>query len=316
MAEQIKIGVSWCLLGEKVRYDGRHKLDHFIRDSLGRYLNLVPICPEMECGLPVPREAMNLYGDPVAPRLITAGTGRDFTSQMQTWCTGRLADLEKEDLHGYILKSKSPSCGIDHIKVSEANGRASRHGAGLWAQRLQDRFPFLPVVDEVRLHDPGHREMFIEGIFVHKRWHEALAPRLTLNRLLNFHTRHKLLIMAHSPDKYRRLGRLLAEGRGRDLEELAQEYLSLLHRTLALAATPKKNVNVLHHLLGYFKKQLSPEEKQEFLEIAQAYAQGRIPLIVPVTLINHYVRRYDQPYLKEQYFLNPDPLELKLRHHF
>ena len=315
MADRIKLGVSSCLLGQEVRYDGGHKLDRFIRDTLGRYVEYVPVCPEVECGLPIPREAMHLYGDPAAPRLVAVKTRRDFTEQMQSWGRGRLADLEKQDLCGYIFKSKSPSSGLERIKVYDEKGRASHQGVGLWARMFQDRFPLLPVEDEGRLHDPLLREMFIERIFVFKRWRETLEHRPALGGLMDFHTRHKLLVMAHSPENYRRLGRLVAEGRNRPLKGLFSEYLELLHRALALKTTPPKNVNVLHHLLGYFKKQLSSEEKQEFLEITQAYAQGQVPLIVPVTLINHYVRKYDQPYLKGQYYLNPHPLELKLRNH-
>ena len=315
MADRIKLGVSSCLLGQEVRYDGGHKLDRFIRDTLGRYVEYVPVCPEVECGLPIPREAMHLYGDPAAPRLVAVKTRRDFTEQMQRWGRGRLADLEKQDLCGYIFKSKSPSSGLERIKVYDEKGRASHQGVGLWARMFQDRFPLLPVEDEGRLHDPLLREMFIERIFVFKRWRETLEHRPALGGLMDFHTRHKLLVMAHSPENYRRLGRLVAEGRNRPLKGLFSEYLELLHRALALKTTPPKNVNVLHHLLGYFKKQLSSEEKQEFLEITQAYAQGQVPLIVPVTLINHYVRKYDQPYLKGQYYLNPHPLELKLRNH-
>jgi uncharacterized protein YbgA (DUF1722 family)/uncharacterized protein YbbK (DUF523 family) len=315
MADLIKLGVSSCLLGENVRYDGGHKLDHFIRDTLGQYVAYVPVCPETECGLPIPREAMHLSGDPSAPRLVTVKTGRDFTEQMRKWGRNRLAELEKEDLCGYIFKSKSPSSGLERIKVYQEDGRVSHQGVGLWARLFLDRFPLLPVEDEGRLHDPLLREMFIERIFVFKRWRETLDQRPTLGKLLDFHTRHKLLVMAHSPENYRLLGRLAATGRGRPIKELLGEYLELLQRTLALKTTPKKNVNVLHHLLGYFKRQLPTEEKQEFLEIAQAYAQGLVPLIVPVTLINHYVRKYDQAYLKDQYFLNPHPLELKLRNH-
>jgi uncharacterized protein YbgA (DUF1722 family)/uncharacterized protein YbbK (DUF523 family) len=315
MADRIKLGVSSCLLGQEVRYDGGHKLDRFIRDTLGRYVEYVPVCPEVECGLPIPREAMHLYGDPAAPRLVAVKTRRDFTEQMQRWGRGRLADLEKRDLCGYIFKSKSPSSGLERIKVYDEKGRVSHQGVGLWARMFQDRFPLLPVEDEGRLHDPLLREMFIERIFVFKRWRETLEHRPALGGLMDFHTRHKLLVMAHSPENYRRLGRLVAEGRNRPLKGLFSEYLELLHRALALKTTPPKNVNVLHHLLGYFKKQLSSEEKQEFLEITQAYAQGQVPLIVPVTLINHYVRKYDQPYLKGQYYLNPHPLELKLRNH-
>lgn len=315
MADKIKLGISTCLMGEKVRYDGGHKLDRFLRDTLGQFVEYVPVCPEVECGLPVPREAMRLVGDPADPRLVAQKTHREFTSQMRGWGRNRLDELEREGLCGYIFKSKSPSSGMERVRVYNDRGMPATNGVGIWARMFMERFPLLPVEDEGRLHDPKLREMFIERIFVLKRWREMTAGGRTLGRLVDFHTRHKLLFMAHSPEMYRELGRIVAEGKKRPPDRLFDDYLQATTRALALKTTVKKNVNVLQHLLGYFKKQLAPDEKQEFLDILHAYAQGRLPLIVPVTLINHYVRKYDQAYLKEQYYLHPHPDELSLRNH-
>ncbi|MBN2290420.1 MAG: DUF523 and DUF1722 domain-containing protein [Candidatus Glassbacteria bacterium] len=315
MPEKIKLGISTCLLGEKVRYDGGHKLDRFLTDTLGRYVEYVPVCPEVECGLPVPRESLRLEGSPENPRLVAPRSGTDHTGRMRSWALERLKELEGEDLCGFIFKSKSPSSGMERIKVYSGKGIPARNGVGIWARMFMERFPLLPVEDEGRLHDPGLRENFIERVFVFRRWRETVAGGMTPGRLVEFHTRHKLLIMSHGVELYRELGRLVAGSGKDDTLTLYAAYLELLARALGLKTTVKKNVNVLYHLMGYFRKDLSGDEKQELLEIIGSYARGHLPLIVPVTLINHYVRKYGQPYLGSQYYLNPHPLELKLRTH-
>ncbi len=315
MAEKIKLGISTCLLGEKVRYDVNHKLDSFLKDTLGQWVQYVQVCPEVECGLPTPREAMRLVGNPDNPRLVTNNAGIDYTEKMKAWGAERLKELEKEGLCGYIFKSKSPSCGIKRIKVYSDKDKPVKKGVGIWARMFMDYFPLLPVEDEGRLHDPVLRENFIERVFVFKRWRESVAGGKILGNLVKFHTRHKLLIMAHSVGIYRRLGKLVAEGKKHTPGQLYLEYLNLLAGALKLKTTLKKNVNVLYHLMGLFKKTLTADERREILELIDSYAKGYIPLIVPVTMFNHFVRKYGQSYLEEQYYLNPHPLELKLRTH-
>ena len=315
MEHSIILGISTCLLGENVRYDGGHKLDRFIRDTLGAYVTFVPVCPEVECGMSVPREALRLVGDPEQPRLVTQKTSRDYTDQMQSWGQTRLAQLQGEELCGYIFKSRSPSSGMERIKVYQESGMPVNKGVGIWARMFMDHFPNLPVEDDGRLHDPMLRENFITRIFVFQRWRELMRENRTLGGLVDFHTRHKLLIMAHHVPIYRELGKLVAAGKSMPLEELFATYLNKLHYALRLQSTTKKNVNVLHHLMGYFKRDLSKDEKQELVEIIDEYARGLFPLIVPITLVNHYVRKYEQPYLLNQYYLHPHPLELKLRNH-
>jgi uncharacterized protein YbgA (DUF1722 family)/uncharacterized protein YbbK (DUF523 family) len=314
---KIRLGISACLLGQKVRYDGGHQLDHFITDTLGRYVEFVPVCPEVESGLEVPREAMRLVGDPAAPRLLTIRTRIDHTERLLTWAQKRVRELEAEDLCGFIFKSKSPSSGMERVKVynDPPTGSPETKGVGLFARLFMEHFPLLPVEDEGRLHDPVLRENFIERIFVFKRWRELLAARSGLGGLVTFHTRHKLLILAHSPESYRELGKLVARGKELPASELYERYQSRLMEALRLKATPSKNANVLHHLMGYFKKDLSAGEKQELLEIIDNYRRGYLPLVVPVTLINHYVRKYQQPYLADQFYLHPHPVELQLRNH-
>ena len=315
MEERIRLGVSKCLMGESVRYDGGHKLDRFIRDTLGRYVDFVPVCPEVECGLPVPREAMRLVGDPESPRLMTIHTGRDITGQMTVWAGRRVRELEKEGLCGFIFKSRSPSSGMERVKVYNEKGMPSHSGVGVFARTFKNHFPLLPVEDEGRLHDPKLRENFIEAVFTLKRWRDLRRGTPTVGKLVEFHTQNKLLLLSHSQSHYRAMGRLVAQGKTCAPKALYAGYESLLLAALRLKTTIKKNVNVLQHMMGYFKKRLSPDEKRELLQIISDYHKGLIPLIVPVTLFNHYVRKYEEPYLSVQTYLNPHPTALMLRNH-
>jgi len=312
--EKIRLGVSACLLGQEVRYDGGHKLNHFIRDELGRYVDFVPVCPEVECGMSIPRESLRLTGDPETPRLVTGKTGVDHTDQMNAWAEKRVRELAAEDLCGYIFKKDSPSSGLFRVRVYNDSGNPVKTGVGLFARMFTRHFPLLPVEEEGRLSDPRLRENFIESIFVFKRFRDMLAQEKSRKALVDFHTRHKLLILAHSPNHYREMGRLVAS-LPRSIDDACDRYVRLLSDALNLKTTEKKNTNVLQHILGYFKMQLTSDEKQEVLELIGHYRDGHLPLIVPVTLLNHFVRKYDQPYLKGQYYLNPHPLELQLRNH-
>ena len=312
---KIRLGISTCLLGENVRFDGGHKLDRFLAETLGQYVEYVPVCPEVECGLPVPRESMHLQGDPESPRLITSRTKQDFTDRMVHWARNRVAELEEEALCGFIFKSDSPSSGMERVKVYNERGMPVKKGVGVFAKAFMDHFPLLPVEEEGRLHDPSLRENFIERIFALKRWREMLAEKENRGRLVDFHTKHKLLILSHSPKHYQEMGKLVARAKSLALRELYTQYQSLFMEALELKTTPKKNANVLQHMVGYFREQLTSDEKKELIEIIDLYRKEYIPLIVPVTLMNHYVRKYAQPYLRDQVYLNPHPIELQLRNH-
>jgi uncharacterized protein YbgA (DUF1722 family)/uncharacterized protein YbbK (DUF523 family) len=315
MLMKIRLGISACLLGEKVRFDGGHKLDRFITETLGKFVEFVPVCPEVECGLGIPREAMHLAAAPEGPRLVTVRTQVDHTERMLAWARKRVVELEQEDLCGFIFKSDSPSSGMERVKIYSGKGGAAKTGVGLFAREFMQHFSLLPVEEEGRLNDPGLRENFLERLFSLKRWRDTLALGAKPGHLVDFHTRHKLLIMSHSPKHYELLGKLVAQIKGISLPELYEQYESQLMEALRLKTTIKKNVNVLLHVMGYFKKNLSPAEKEELLEIIDEYRKGYIPLIVPITLLNHYVRKYEQSYLKDQYYLHPHPIELKLRNH-
>lgn len=315
MNERIRIGVSACLLGQSVRYDGGHKLDRFITETLGQYVEFVPVCPEVECGLGVPREAMRLVGSPDSPRLLTVRTGVDHTDRMLLWAGTRVRELEGEGLCGFIFKSGSPSSGMERVKIYDEKGMPQKKGVGLFARTFMDHFPLIPAEEEGRLHDPGLRENFIERIFTLRRWREILEGKKGMGRLVDFHTRNKLLVLSHSEKHYRAMGKLVARGKTIPTPDLYDQYEAQLMEALRLRTTVKKNANVIYHLMGYFKKDLSADEKQELLEILDQYRDEHVPLIVPVTLINHYVRKYKQPYLAEQTYLNPHPMDLKLRNH-
>jgi len=313
--EKIKLGISACLLGENVRYDGGHKLDRFLTDTIGQYVKYVPVCPEVECGLGVPRESMHLEGDPDSPRLVTTHTKQDMTDRVVQWARKRVVELEKDNLCGFIFKSDSPSSGMERVKVYNEKGMPVKRGVEMFARIFMEHFLLLPVEDEGRLHDPNLRENFIERIFALKRWREILSKKESRGNVVDFHTRHKLLILSHSPKHYQVMGKLVARAKDLPLKELYQQYQAILMESLELKTTPKKNANVLMHMMGYFKERLPADEKQELLEVIENYRKGYIPLTVPITLINHYVRKYEQPYLKKQVYLNPHPLELQLRNH-
>lgn len=315
MEDRIRLGISTCLLGRKVRYDGGHRLDRFLTDTLGQYVEYVPVCPEVECGFGIPREAFRLVGNPESPRLVTSRTHQDYTERMMQWAKRRVIELEREELCGFIFKGNSPSSGMERVKVYGEKGMPVKKGRGIFAHIFMEHFPLIPVEDEGRLHDPRLRENFVERIFALRRWREALSKKGTMADLVEFHTQHKLLILSHSEKHHRTMGKLVAAGKEMPIKELYARYEALLMEALRLKTTPKKNSNVLMHMMGYFKKQLTSDEKEELLEIIHQYRDGYIPLIVPTTLINHYVRKYSQPYLSKQTYLQPHPIELQLRNH-
>jgi uncharacterized protein YbgA (DUF1722 family)/uncharacterized protein YbbK (DUF523 family) len=311
----MRIGISQCLLGDRVRYDGQHKYDAFLVETLGAYVEYVPVCPEVECGLPVPREAMRLVGDPANPRLMTQRTRVDKTEQMMTWARRRTAELERENLCGFIFKSRSPSSGMERVKVYDERGGLAGRAPGMFARLFMEQFPLLPVEEDGRLRDAVLRENFIERIFALSRYRESIADTKSVKALTDFHARHKFLLMAHSPAHTRAMGRLLADGTHTGPAALRAAYEAQLLEALGLKATIRKHVNVLQHMLGFFKAVLSADEKQEILEVLDAYRRALVPLIVPVTLLQHYVRKYAVTYLQDQVYLHPHPLELKLRNH-
>ena len=311
----IRIGISQCLLGEQVRFDGGHKLDRFITKTLGQYFEWVPVCPEVELGLGTPRETLRLVQLDDAVGLVMPKSGRDWTRQMRDYAKSRVAELAGEDLTGYILKSDSPSCGMARVRVYAPSGMPNRNGIGLFAQELLGRFPELPIEEEGRLSDPRLRENWIERVFAYHRLRVLWESRWSIGDLVNFHTAHKLVLLAHSPKAYQDLGRLVAEAKGMPRQELRRRYQSDFMAALRVLATRGRHANVLQHMAGHFKKDLDEDSRRELAEHIEDYRKEYLPLIVPVTLIKHYVRRFGVPYLDGQVYLSPHPKELALRNH-
>ena len=311
----LRLGISRCLLGDEVRFDGGHKRDSFLTDVFGRYVEWVPVCPEVEAGLGTPREAMRLVGDPQNPRLVTIKSGTDHTRALETLTTNRIAQLMELDLSGYVFKKGSPSCGIERVRLYNEQGIHNRNGVGLFARAFIEQFPLIPVEEEGRLCEPTLRENFIERVFCYRRWQDLLQSGITRRALVQFHTIHKYLLLAHSPQQYEVLGRLVGQAQQYRPKELAHRYGELFMQALAVKATVRKHVNVLQHILGYFKERLGAHEKAELLGVIGDYHHGLTPLVVPLTLIKHYVQIFDVGYIRDQVYLNPHPKEIMLRNH-
>ncbi len=310
-----RIGVSRCLLGEEVRYDGGHKRDQFLTDVLGRYVEWVPICPEVEAGIGTPREAMRLVGTPQHPRLVTIKSGTDRTRALETMATNRIEELKELDLSGYVFKKGSPSCGIERVRIYNEQGVPSRNGVGLFARAFIEQFPLIPIEEEGRLCEPTLRENFIERVFCYHRWQDLIQKGVTRQALIQFHTIHKYVLLAHHPQQYKVLGRLIGQAEQYRPKELAHRYGELFMKTLAVKATVRKHVNVLQHIIGHFKERLGTHEKAELADVIGDYHQELTPLIVPLTLIKHYVQIFDVSYIRDQVYLSPHPKELMLRNH-
>ena len=311
----VRILISSCLLGEKVRYDGGHKRDAFLTETLGKFVEYVPVCPEVECGFPIPRESMHLTGDPGDPRLVGAVSGTDYTEFMLGWCRKKLRNLEALDLSGYICKKDSPSSGMERVKVYGKNGIPAKIGAGVFTKAFMLHFPLIPVEEEGRLQDPVLREMFIERVFTLRRFRDSFRQGKTRGGLVRFHTDHKLMILSHGRSRYTEMGNLVAKAKDLPLEETYEKYQRLLMDALGQRTTSAKGADVLTHMMGHLRPFLSHEEKLELLEVIDRYRNRLIPLVVPVTLFRHYIRKYGIAYLERQVFLNPHPVELMLRNH-
>jgi len=309
---RVRLLISACLLGEQVRYDGQHKYDPYLVESLGRFVDFVRVCPESDSGMPTPRPSMHLLGAPRAPRLVSR-TGADLTEQMRVFVARKLRELEAVELCGYVCKKDSPSSGMARVKVYDEAGKAERVGAGIFTAAFMARFPCVPVEEEGRLHDPHLREAFIERVFCRRRWLDLLAGGRRRGRLVEFHADHKYLLLAHGRARYSELGRLVAAGKEHGTEALFAAYEQGFVAALAQPATVRKVTDVLLHMLGFFKKEIAADEKAELLETIAAYRSGLVPLIVPLTLIKHFVRKHRVAYLARQVYLSPYPAELMLR---
>ncbi len=308
-----RLGVSTCLLGENVRYDGADKSDPLLLRAFGNHVEWVPVCPEVECGMTVPRDPMHLADDPDSPLLVTTATGEDQTGRMQTWIRSRLDELAREDLWGFVLKSRSPSCGRSAVPVLNSTGALAGEAAGLFAAAVAGRFPLLPVADERSLRDDSVWDNFIERLFCLKRYRDSMRPKGSRESLIAFHAAHELQLMAHDQDVLREMGELVAQSKELPLDELSARYEELLRTAMELVATPAQNADVLLHALGHLERYLSPGERQDALEVIEEHRGGRASLTVPTKLLGRQIQKYHVEHLAAQSCFTAHPLELKLR---
>lgn len=309
--DKIRLGVSSCLLGQKVRFDGNHKLDVYLAGTLGEFFEWVPVCPEVAIGLGVPRPPIRLVGHPSAPRAVgVRDDALDVTEKLAAY--GKQQARRLADLSGYVFKSRSPSCGMERVRVYQP-GAPAKNGRGIYADAFISARPWLPAEEEGRLGDARLRENFIERVFLYRRWQELAARGLTAARLVEFHARHKLALMAHDPAAYRALGPWVAQAGRRNLKQAGQEYLVRLMRAFQRPATRQRQANVMLHLMGYLKKHLDKTDQAELAEMIHAYRRGEAPFAAPLTLLRHHFRRHPDPYVTGQTWLYPDPREWTLR---
>ncbi|WP_425222188.1 YbgA family protein [Pseudomonas sp.] len=311
---RIPVGISQCLMGDPVRFNAGHKHSRLCTDHLGTLFELRPFCPEVAIGLGTPRKPIRLAGDPAAPRAVgTVDHTLDVTDALQQYADD--VSVLCEELCGFIFMQKSPSCGMERVKVYEPNGHpAPATGRGIFAARLMQANPLLPVEEEGRLNDPVLRENFVNRVIVYSDWQQLLRDGLSASRLLAFHARHKYLLMAHQSPSYRQIGQMLANpGRGAALHDTANAYFAELMAALRRPASRSGHSNVLQHVAGHFKKVLNPPEKEELQQLINHYRSGIVPLVVPVTLLRHHLLRHPDPYLLQQAYLQPHPPELSLR---
>ncbi len=308
----IKIGASACLLGRAVRHDGGHTRSRYITDTLGRHFELLPFCPEVAAGLGTPRPAIQLRQTDAGIRVVgTRDPDFDVTDAMRTASSNAIPGMT--ELSGYILKKDSPSCGMERVRIYKGNNQPpERVGRGIFAAQLMRAFPELPVEEEGRLNDPVLRENFLARVFTYHQWHALTREGLTVARFQKFHARHKYTLLAHDEVTYRTLGPVVAGANRRNLGEIAQRYFSTFMEALKKPATRKRHCNVLMHIMGYFKHDLSREHKQEFLGLLERYRLGELPLIVPVTLLRHHLLDTEVPYISTQSYLQPYPEDLAL----
>jgi uncharacterized protein YbgA (DUF1722 family)/uncharacterized protein YbbK (DUF523 family) len=310
--DRIQVGISSCLLGEPVRFDGGHKRDRYVTDVLGSVFHFVPVCPEMAIGMGTPRPPIRLQGEAGAPRAVgVADPDQDYTDRLRRF--GRRTAHELTDISGYVFKSRSPSCGMERVKVYRPGQPPATTGTGLYAGEIMRAWPNLPVEEEGRLNDPDLRQNFITRVFVFHRWQQLCRAGVNRGRLVEFHSLHKLLLMAHSPTDYRELGRLIATMPRDSLRSFADAYFARLMAAFRHRATRRRHANVLQHLAGYLKKRLDAGDRSELAAVIEAFRVGQLPLAAPLTLLRHHFRRYPDPYVERQLYLYPPPAEQWLR---
>ena len=311
---RIPVGISSCLLGQSVRYDGSHKRNAYLTDVLGSYFEYLPLCPEVAIGMGIPRPPIRLTGDPAQPRAVAVNADNfDVTEKLIAYAHSVMATGAR--ISGYIFKSRSPSCAMQRVKVYSGKAKPSGTSAGLYAGVVMHALPLMPVEEEDRLDDPVLRESFVARVFVYDRWQQLHDEEISPCKLIAFHTRHKILLLSHSELHYRRLGRLVADAGTREMQSLSLEYIATLMEGLKRRATRRRHANVLQRIFGYLKRSIGPDDRTELSKLIEDYKQGTVPLIAPIKLIEHHFRHHPDDYVGLQLYLNPHPAELGLRNH-
>lgn len=311
-AERPAIGISSCLLGQKVRYDGTAKRNRWLVDQFGEFVDYQPICPEMAIGLGTPRPPIRLVGSLENVRVLGVDdSSLDVTDALEDFALNTAGQLG--GISGYVFMSKSPSCGMERVKLYAENGYASKKGVGAYARVLMQSLPNLPCEEEGRLNDPMLRENYVNRVFTYRRWQTLRRTGLNAKDLIDFHARHKYMLMTHSQAAYQRLGRLLSQLKGVDLEKVADAYETELMAALKRRVGRKRHVNALQHVQGYLKERIDGDDKKELAESIEAYRREEVPLIVPMKLLRHYFRRNPDDYIDRQWYLDPYPESLGLR---
>ncbi|MGH8493913.1 MAG: YbgA family protein [Moraxellaceae bacterium] len=313
--EKLTLGISQCLLGDAVRYDGSHKHSKLCTEHLSKRFSFIAVCPEVGIGLGTPRETISLRGSMHDEQIRVIGNRSadlDVTEKLLAYA--RLKAESLSAIYGYVFMGRSPSCGLGNVKVYLDNGHASgKSSAGLYAREFTRLHPLLPVEEEGRLRDARLCENFVARVYAWKRWNDMLALGLTSARLQEFHARHKYLLMSHRVESYRHLGRLVAQAHLRPLQVTADEYIHEFMATLKIGSSNRSHTNVLQHLAGYLKNQLDAASRQELQQLIDNYRQGLVPLIAPMTLLKHHFRQHPNSYIQQQVYLEPHPPELMLR---
>ncbi|WP_104047267.1 YbgA family protein [Vibrio jasicida] len=314
MESSIKVGISSCVLGERVRFDSGHKISNFVTKELDGYFSFVPVCPEVGVGMSVPRPTIRLVSNEERIALVeTKNPDNDHTDNMLTYSENKVNELQSEQLCGYIVCAKSPTCGMERVKVYSKNN-AAKEGIGLYTRTLMEKMPWLPVEEDGRLNDPVLKENFITRIYCLNDFYESMGGEPTRGKIIAFHSRYKLTLMAHHPESYRSLGRLVADVASYEIDDFYNEYRLGLMKALQNRASRKNNTNVLMHLQGYFKRSLTGQEREELATVISDYRTGLLPLLAPLTLIKHYLNTYPDEYLQQQKYLEPYPQEMRLRY--
>ena len=311
----IRVGLSACLAGDEVRFNGGHSRQRYLTDTLGQFFEFVTACPEIEAGMTVPRPTVRLVNSGGRIRVIDPKNDIDWTAAMEDHAVGRVSMVSEHQLSGFVLKSKSPSCGVERVKVYHENGMPQMNGRGVFAAELLRRYPFLPVEEEGRLNDPPLRENFVERVFAYHRLRQLFKARWSVGSVVDFHTNEKLLLRAHHEVTYRELGRLVARAKTMPRPAFAAEYQQGFMKAMSYKTTVRKHTNVLEHMLGFLRDTGDDDARDQARTAIEDYRNGLVPLIVPVTLFSYFAKRYEIDYLTRQSYLSPHPKELMLRNH-